>query len=103
MGGLVCSKCGEETPYALMQPGKTWCQHCHQTDDVDRHKEIDPKMIPHAIRVEKKLGDKIGVQCPYEECGYKILRPRNYFTKPKQLERCPKCMGHYYVRRGKAA
>jgi len=82
-----------------MQPRKTWCRVCHQTDDLDRHTPVN---IPNAATVEKLLNDKIGVQCPFKGCGHKVLRSRSYFTKRKQLERCPRCMSHYYVRKERA-
>ena len=99
MAEVLCARCGDPTPSALMQPGKQWCRVCHQTDDLDRHAPAD---IPFALRVEKLLNDKIGVQCPYKGCGHKVQRNRGYFTKRKQLERCPRCLGHYYVRKGGA-
>ena len=95
----ICSRCGDPTAPAYMQPRKTWCRSCHQIDDVDRHVPID---APRAARVEKLLGNRIGVQCPYEACGHKVSRGRSYYTKRKQLERCPKCMNHYYVRKERA-
>lgn len=98
----ICSKCGEETPSCFMQPGKTWCKSCHKIEDVDRHREINPADIPDAKVVVQLLSGKLGVECPHDKCGHKIMRSSNYFYKEKQLERCPKCMKHYFVKKGEA-
>jgi hypothetical protein len=95
--------CGaDDVPYDHMQPGTSHCRNCHGIYDLDRFVEVDPKQIRQAVVVEKKLGGKIGVQCPHEDCGYKILRPEGHFHRANQLERCPKCMKHYRVRRRSA-
>ena len=100
MADAICSRCGDPTPHCYMQPHRDWCKSCHTFDDVDRHTPVDSKKIPNAKRVEKKLLDKIGVECPH--CDYRVLRGQHYFSKARQLERCPKCLCHYYVQKGKA-
>lgn len=102
MTAPMCSVCGDETPFPLMQPNTTHCKDCHQYYDMDRHQEIDPSKIADAQVVTKLLSGKIGVECPHRGCRHKIMRSQSYFHRDPQLERCPKCMKHYFVRKGKA-
>jgi hypothetical protein len=101
--GFFCTRCGaDDLALWEMQPYADHCKSCHSIYDMDRTKVVEPKEAPQAVVVEKKLGGKIGVQCPHESCGHKVLRPANHFHRANQLERCPKCMKHYRVRRRSA-
>ena len=97
----TCSKCGPDVPQALFNKSGTICDPCWESHDMDRFKGARPAKasIPDAIVVELSDG-KLGIRCPH--CDYNVHRANSYFTMKPSTQRCPKCMEHYCVKKGKA-
>jgi len=97
---MRCSKCGEETPANLFTHSGTICDDCWAVHDMDRFREVRPKTDSVPVAKCAKLTTGIGVLCPH--CDHKVMRKNGYFHKQTQIERCPKCMNHYKVKKGEA-
>lgn len=96
----TCAKCGPGVPQAFFNKSGTICDECWEIHDMGRLEEAKPKKGDRPTAKAIKLTDGIGVICPH--CDHKTLRKMGYYHRDPQTERCPKCMEHYLVRKGKA-
>jgi hypothetical protein len=97
-----CHKCGEPTAACHFEYSATICNFCWRDLDLGRYEEIPPTKgsIPQAPVIKLSTPGKLGIKCPH--CSYNIERFEGYFSADNQLERCPRCMEHYKVRKGDA-
>ena len=97
---MRCHKCGEDQAPCFFNKSGTICDDCWETFDMDRFREKRPSKNGAPAAVCVRLVSGIGVICPH--CDHKVMRSNSYFHRASQVERCPKCMEHYTVKKGKA-